>query len=306
MAFNSTSAELLLLCRKRFPQALDFLMIGRQWLRINSLEARKLQADHGVQVEDLADDKMTDTIYAETLLQRLGLRRVEALDAAAYQGAGVVHDLNAPLGDDLRGQFDWVVDGGSLEHVFDFPTAIRNCAGLLRAGGLFISICPVNNWMGHGFYQFSPELFFRVFDEAHGFKVRFAALHVRDGVEKFYALKDPATVGHRVQHNPQGRTTLMFVAEKISSEACIPVVQQSDYSERWKSESGQTREGEARTSARHSGGKGLLVKLLPAFLVKAIQARRIQSQRDRTNMAGLVPCSNLLEAWHFWQQHGSK
>ena len=55
-----------------------------------------------------------------------------------------------------------VIDGGLLEHVFDFPTAIRNCMRMVRQGGHLILNLPVNNFPGHGFYRFSPELVFRV------------------------------------------------------------------------------------------------------------------------------------------------
>lgn len=292
MAFNATSAELLLLCRRRFPQALDFLMLGRQWLRLQPDEARRLQQTYEVQMDDLSDATMTDTVYAETLLQRMKLRSIVALDATAYQGAGLIHDLNTPLPAHLADKHDYVVDGGSLEHVFDFPTAIRNCAALLKPGGLFITICPVNNWMGHGFYQFSPELFFRVFDSANGFSVRFAALHVRDGHEQFFALRDPARVGHRVQYNPPGRTTLMLVAQKLDSvPASIPSVQQSDYAERW--DKGDTHD---KPVSNTTGIKALI----PGFIRRPISAWRIQRTRTLKNHAGLIPCRSLAEAWQYW------
>ncbi len=38
-------------------------------------------------------------------------------------------------------------------------------------GGHFISVTFANNFLGHGFHQFSPELYFRVFCPANGFEV---------------------------------------------------------------------------------------------------------------------------------------
>ena len=35
----------------------------------------------------------------------------------------------------------------------------------------FVRITPANNFFGHGFYQFTPELFFRIFSAANGFEV---------------------------------------------------------------------------------------------------------------------------------------
>jgi hypothetical protein len=34
------------------------------------------------------------------------------------------------------------------------------------------AVTPANNQMGHGFYQFSPELFFRVFSQENGYLLR--------------------------------------------------------------------------------------------------------------------------------------
>ena len=55
-----------------------------------------------------------------------------------------------------------MIDSGSLEHVFNISQALRNCLEMVESGGHFISIGPANNAMGHGFYQFSPELYFRI------------------------------------------------------------------------------------------------------------------------------------------------
>lgn len=287
--------ELLLLCRRQFPQALDFLMLGRQWLRMQPDEALHIQQSYDVKATDLADAAMTDSVYAEALLQRMNLRSITSLDATAYQGAELIHDLNTPLPETHYGQYDYVVDGGSLEHVFDFPAAIRNCSALLRTGGLFITICPVNNWMGHGFYQFSPELFFRVFDAENGYRVRFAVLHVRDVNEQMFVIRDPASIGHRVQHNPPGRMSLMFVAEKLRADATLPAVQQSDYSERWDKGDKHDRP--------ESKSKGLKT-LIPNFIRQPISVWRIRRARAKKNRTGLIPCQTLAEAWKHWQEDG--
>jgi SAM-dependent methyltransferase len=298
MAIQAPTAELLILCKRRFPKLNDFVMIGRQWLRLNNQSAVRLSNSYQLDLQDLADPDGTDTIYADPLLQKIGFSSIQALDASSYQGAEILQDLNQPLKPNLQESCDCLLDGGSLEHVFDFPTAIRNCASILRPGGLFVTICPVNNWMGHGFYQFSPELFFRVFDSAHGFSVRFAALHVRDGREQFFALRDPARVGHRVQYNPPGRTTLMLVAQKLDSPpAAIPSVQQSDYAERW--DKGDTHDKPVSNTA------GIKV-LIPDFIRKPISAWRIQRRRTLKNQAGLIPCRSLAEAWQFWQKEDKR
>ena len=79
--------------------------------------------------------------------------------------------MNIPISDSSKDKYTVVIDGGSLEHVFNFPIAIKNCMEMLQVGGYFISLAPANNMLGHGFYQFSPELFYRIFSKENGFSV---------------------------------------------------------------------------------------------------------------------------------------
>ena len=78
------------------------------------------------------------------------------MDASDYEGCSIVHDLNNPLPEHLVGRYSLVLDSGTLEHVFDFPTALRNSLAAVRTGGHFVTIAPGNNQFGHGFYQFGP------------------------------------------------------------------------------------------------------------------------------------------------------
>jgi hypothetical protein len=97
--------------------------------------------------------------------------RSRVLDASPYEGADTIHDMNTPVPEVWHGRYDVVIDSGSLEHIFNFSVAIANLANMLRVGGTIFVTTPANNLMGHGFYQFSPELMFWVFSESNGFAV---------------------------------------------------------------------------------------------------------------------------------------
>jgi 2-polyprenyl-3-methyl-5-hydroxy-6-metoxy-1,4-benzoquinol methylase len=60
---------------------------------------------------------------------------VKAVDVSPYEGAEVIHDLNQPLPDRLRGTADFIVDGSVLDNVFDPATGLRNLTEMLRPGG---------------------------------------------------------------------------------------------------------------------------------------------------------------------------
>jgi hypothetical protein len=173
--------------------------------------------------------------YSEGFLRRLGANAITSIDASAYEGASLVHDMNEPIGDALKRKFSVVIDGGTLEHVFNFPVAIRNCMQMLEVGGHFFSHTMANNFMGHGFYQFSPELFYRVFAPENGFRVRrVVVFEQRVGRPRWYEAADPNTISERVELI-NGRPTYLFVhAERVADVPMFAAApQQADYTAHW-------------------------------------------------------------------------
>ena len=173
--------------------------------------------------------------YSEEFLRRLGAKDVTSIDASAYEGATQVHDMNLPIGDTLKRKFSVVIDGGTLEHVFNFPVAIRNCMEMLDVGGHFFTHTMANNFMGHGFYQFSPELFYRVFSPENGFCIRrVVVFEQRIGRPRWYEAADPNDIGERVELI-NGRPTYLIVhAERVADVPMFAAApQQADYSAHW-------------------------------------------------------------------------
>jgi 2-polyprenyl-3-methyl-5-hydroxy-6-metoxy-1,4-benzoquinol methylase len=93
----------------------------------------------------------------------LGVAELDSIDYSAYEGATIMHDPNRPLPDELRGKFDAIIECGTLEHVFNFPVAIGNLMEMLKVGGYLFMTTVGNNLFGHGFYQFSAEIMYRIF-----------------------------------------------------------------------------------------------------------------------------------------------
>ena len=152
-----------------------------------------ISAEYGFEPDDTASAKLHTVAngWSEPLLRLPGAEVVESMDAAGHEQATIIHDMNLPIPDHLKGRFDVVIDGGTLEHVFNFPTAITNCMEMLfDVGGRYLGVSPANNWCGHGFYQFSGVLFFRIFSEENGFVLERAILcEVRPDAE-WYKLTD--------------------------------------------------------------------------------------------------------------------
>jgi len=187
--------------------------------------------------------------YCDAFLQLLGARELVTVDRSDFEGATLLHDLNLPFPEHLKESFDLVIDGGTLEHVFNYPAALSNCLELLRVGGHFLTITPAAGLMGHGFYQFSPELFFRIFSEERGFRLR--KLVIFDCTKSdapFYEMQDPALQGER-SASPLGVIMMAVLAEKIAHPpAVLEPPQQSDYAAIWKNhQQGQSESTPAKT-----------------------------------------------------------
>lgn len=93
----------------------------------------------------------------QRFFRALGFDPVTSCDLPGV-GADIELDLNEPAPEALRGQFACVFDGGTLEHVFDVPAALRAMDVLLRVGGWAVHASPTNNFVDHGFYMLSPRL----------------------------------------------------------------------------------------------------------------------------------------------------
>jgi len=97
---------------------------------------------------------------ADYLFHRLGFDEVVATDVSNFEGADLVLDLNQLcVTPDQQGRYDVVLDGGTLEHVFHLPNALRNVLDFTAVGGRIIHVGPSSNHLDHGFYMFSPTLF---------------------------------------------------------------------------------------------------------------------------------------------------
>ena len=132
---------------------------------------------------------------------------------------------------------------------------------MLKEGGHYIGITPANNQMGHGFYQFSPELYYRIFSDDNGFVIKTMVITVPDSEDDWYEVSDPKDVKSRVTLINSYPLYLMFIAEKKSGKEVFSIMpQQSDYASAWN-----TVESMKGNDVKQSGGilKYLYRKMLP-------------------------------------------
>lgn len=200
--------------------------------------------------------------FADDLLHAFGINRLEHMDVFKEEGATILHDLNLPIGNPLKQQFDLVLDNGTLEHIFNVPQALENCAALCSVGGHVVMMAPANNMCGHGFFQFSPELFFRVFSEANGFSDTQVLLLEYGVRNRDFRIIDPVLRKERLEFINAALVVMLGIARKKRHKEPFWTSwpQQSDYVVYWQK---ATKAGDS-TNLIHQASK-IEVSLLNNF-----------------------------------------
>jgi SAM-dependent methyltransferase len=131
---------------------------------------------HGISKRDIPD--------AESLFECLGAT-LDVFDIVQERGCEIVVDLNHPIPANACGQFDFVLDVGTLEHCFNVPQALINMAALAKVGGYVLHENPFN-WGNHGFWNLNPTLFHDFYTD-NGFEAVSCWLKPRGSTETFTA-----------------------------------------------------------------------------------------------------------------------
>jgi hypothetical protein len=273
MGLDINSVRFLIQARQAGMAFGDVLTFGRQDLNVFPAKMVQLLEAHGFPAEVFKGQ--AQALHAEPCFLSLGAKQVYAMDVSNFEGATFIHDLNQPIGAELRERFDVVYDGGTLEHVFHFPTALKNCMEMVKVGGRLFTHTVTNNWCGHGFYQFSPELFYRAFSEENGYRVERMIAHVVGPYGRWFAVMDPEQIRSRVALRTCLPVMLLIQAQRV---AVAPIFarspQQSDYTPRWQHSEGAAPLPEGAPRPVYGAPRPGLARYLPG-LARLLNVARI-------------------------------
>ncbi|HXG48127.1 MAG TPA: hypothetical protein VNO52_10920 [Methylomirabilota bacterium] len=237
MGLDINAVQFLIAARRSGIDFGEVLTLGRQDLNVYPAKMVEVLRRHGFPAGAFEAD--AKVLFGEPVFRALGATRVSAMDFSDFEGAEFIHDLNQPIGPELNERFDLVYDGGTLEHVFNFPVALKNCMEMVRLGGRLMLHQCANNWCGHGFYQFSPELFFRALSPEHGFEVERLIVHRVGPYGRWFEVRDPEKIRSRVEAITWYPLQMLVQARRVR---VMPIFarmpQQSDYTPRWTENQG--------------------------------------------------------------------
>lgn len=151
-------ARLLLVEAKKRPFCGTVLQLGRQNIHFSLAELNQWAACHDVKLS--ANAEVGGPFDDVEFFTALGFSRVHSVDLTPGRSCDWVHDLNREVPCDFHGLYDVVFDGGTMEHVFDPVSVLKNIHRLLKVRGRVIHGSPSNNHrFDEGYYMFSPSFF---------------------------------------------------------------------------------------------------------------------------------------------------
>jgi hypothetical protein len=215
--------------------------------KVEATQAEAAERARRAGIEPAALPASEGRVPQDTLFRMLGFEAVESLDYYDAESPTHVHDLNRPLPAPLHGRFSLVYDGGTTEHCFAVPQVLSNTVALLAPGGRVIHHLPMNNMVDHGFYQFSPTLFFD-FYEANGFDELRMFMHFRTRRQESCIEYDPRGDG-ALPYALGGKSSILvhFSARKARANGEIAFPIQGRYRRTF---GGETKAAKARGLAR--------------------------------------------------------
>jgi len=198
MGIETNAVQFLIAARKQGVHFGRTIMLGRQQFFVPPKLVCECLAQNDLPSDGL-EAAIKSNVFSEPFFRALGSTQVDSMDNSEFEGANQIHDLNQPIPPALKEQFDVVYDGGTLEHVFNLTVALRSAMEMLKKDGRLFIHTPVNNSSGHGFYQFSPELFFAALSPENGFEIERLVVHHTGPYGRWYQVSDSSKIRERVE-----------------------------------------------------------------------------------------------------------
>ena len=293
MGIAKGAACLLYELKRDHPIGGTILQLGKQSLYVEADQLPGIAQRFGFTADisnvsfDETGEYVESTYNDIVFFQKLGFQQVLSLDVNDYEGASIVHDMNEPISASLSNKFNFVYDGGTLEHIFDLPQCLRNIHALLKVDGLVAHAQVSHNHLDHGFYMFSPTLFWDYY-HANGYRILKSYLFEYETEHTAYTANDwliydykPTDILH-IGDGGWGRKPvgIWFVAQKLEHSTCDVIPQQGAYMNTWGGTSSYNPYHTAQQRTFSSAVKSKLKSLpLVGFLLTRISqhARRFHN-----------------------------
>jgi len=217
MGIDKVVLEAIVLSHNHLPQEnrTNALSLARQQIHIHHQTMHNVFQKYNINMPLHEYGK-----YFEGLFRDMGYKVTDSIDASAYEDATIIHNLNLPLLPPLlETKYDYILDGGTIEHIFNCPQVCENIINMMNVGGIYCSVTVNNNFSGHGIYQFSPEFFLTAFTPKYGMEVLELYLaEVNTDREQWIDVKSFNGWRNNTQINTQNSVYIIAIIRKISND----------------------------------------------------------------------------------------
>lgn len=169
MGLTNSEIIQIIQCKREYKKEKPSLcMIGKQNILIQWNKFIRELKSFGFEYDEVLLEKIRGIkpIDAFAFFKMLGFGNVNALDYSDYEGADILFDLNSDdVPQELKEKWDFVINGGTLEHIFNISDAIKNISKMAKVGGIIYHISPLAGWIDHGFYSISPTFYMDYYQE---------------------------------------------------------------------------------------------------------------------------------------------
>lgn len=238
------------------------LTIGRQYAWVKTQDLSKWSKEMNFQLNTKIEtsllnkkheksNNVTDTV----LFLSMGFDSLDSLDCSDYEKCTVMHDLNTDVPAKLYNKYDLIFDGGSSEHIFNLPKVLENYHKMLKVGGRIIHALPSSNHVDHGFYMFSPGLFWDYYSANNW--------EIKDSLFYRHSKKQDKEPWDIYSYTPgcldlfsygglnKGLYGVFFVVKKTNKSTYNAPVQQLHFLKTWKNEPNtKTKESKIENSLK--------------------------------------------------------
>ena len=168
--------KLLIRIHKIEPIQGKVLCLGRQRVNLDQIEVERIFVNEGLSLHPNFEKSLTNPekvdekcpspegkLSDHQLFAAFGIDEVHSIDVSDFEGANLIHDLNFEIPSQYEGKFDFIVDGGTFDHLVDIKTAFQNLIRLLSENGRTFMWNASSNFNPLVYMSFSPEFFYDYF-----------------------------------------------------------------------------------------------------------------------------------------------
>lgn len=233
MGIQNNGIKLILQAHKHGATFDSSLTIGRLDVRSQRHQLQDILLARGI--KQARDISWVNGLNTEDIISLVGATNIDSLDYSDYENCTIVHDLNRPLPETYHRRYDAVIEGGTIEHVFNAPQALRSCMNAVKEGGRIYILQNGPNFYGHGFYTFDPEFFFNTLTPRYGFELEYFLIYDHSAPDKLYKVHDPAVSGKNVRVVTDQLGSVLIQARRVGEGEDILVSPpiQSCYNTLW-------------------------------------------------------------------------